>query len=198
MERIIQQGAEAVIILEDNSIIKRRVKKSYRLPELDERIRKSRTRSEAKILRKAALIINVPKVIQVDDKKMNIELEHISGVKVRDLLDQDDEKLKRKVCRELGKSIKKLHQNDIIHGDLTTSNMIWNDKLYLIDFGLGKISIRVEDMAVDIHLLKECFKSKHHVHWVTYWNEFKKAYNLEEVFAQLERVEARARYNKIS
>ena len=196
--KLIAQGAEAKIFKKKDSVVKERIKKSYRLPQIDIKLRKSRTRSEAKILRKAALIINVPKVIQVDDKKMNIELEHISGVKVRDLLDQDDEKLKRKVCRELGKSIKKLHQNDIIHGDLTTSNMIWNGKLHLIDFGLGKISIRVEDMAVDIHLLKECFKSKHHVHWVTYWNEFKKAYNLEEVFAQLERVEARARYNKIS
>jgi Kae1-associated kinase Bud32 len=129
---------------------------------------------------------------------MHLELEHIEGVKVRDLFDHDDEKLKRKVCRELGKTVKKMHQNDIIHGDLTTSNMIWNDKLYLIDFGLGKISIRVEDMAVDIHLLKECFRSKHHVHWKTYWNEFKKAYNQDKVFAQLERVEARARYNKVS
>jgi len=196
--KLIAQGAEAKIFKKKDSILKDRIKKSYRLPQIDIKLRKFRTRSEAKILKKASGIINVPKVIRVDDKKMNLELEHIEGVKVRDLFDLDDEKLKRKVCRELGKSIKKMHQNDIIHGDLTTSNMIWNDKLYLIDFGLGKISIRVEDMAVDIHLLKECFRSKHHVHWVTYWNEFKKAYTMDKVFAQLERVEARARYNKVS
>jgi Kae1-associated kinase Bud32 len=196
--KLIAQGAEAKIFKKKDSILKDRIKKSYRLPQIDQRLRKSRTRSEAKILRKASGIINVPKVIRVDDKKMNLEIEYIEGVKVRDLFDRDDEKLKQKVCRELGKTIKKMHQNDIIHGDLTTSNMIWNDKLYLIDFGLGKISIRVEDMAVDIHLLKECFRSKHHVHWQTYWNEFKKAYNQEKVFNQLERVEARARYNKVS
>lgn len=196
--KLIAQGAEAKIFKKKASILKERIKKSYRLPQIDARLRKTRTRSEAKILRKAGKIINVPKVLSVDDKKMKLELEHIDGVKVRDLLDRDDEFLKRKVCQELGKSIKKLHQNDIIHGDLTTSNMIWNDKLYLIDFGLGKISIRLEDKAVDIHLLKECFRSKHHVHWVTYWNEFKKAYNQEKVFNQLERVEARARYNKVS
>ncbi len=196
--KLIAQGAEAKIFKKKASILKERIKKSYRLPQIDQRLRKTRTRSEAKILRKAGKIINVPKVLSVDDKKMRLELEHINGVKVRDLLDRDNEKLKRKVCRDIGKSIKKLHQNDIIHGDLTTSNMIWNDKLYLIDFGLGKISIRLEDKAVDIHLLKECFKSKHHVHWVTYWNEFKKAYNQEKVFSQLERVEARARYNKVS
>jgi TP53 regulating kinase-like protein len=196
--KLIAQGAEAKIFKKKDSVLKDRIKKSYRLPQIDIKLRKSRTRSEAKILRKASGIINVPKVIRVDDKKMNLEIEHIEGVKVRDLFDRDDEKLKRKVCRELGKTVKKMHQNDIIHGDLTTSNMIWNDKLYLIDFGLGKISIRVEDMAVDIHLLKECFRSKHHVHWKTYWNEFKKAYNQDKVFAQLERVEARARYNKVS
>jgi len=180
--KLIAQGAEAKIFKKKDSILKDRIKKSYRLPQIDIKLRKSRTRSEGKILRKASGIINVPKVIRVDDKKMNLEIEHIDGVKVR----------------ELGKTIKKMHQNDIIHGDLTTSNMIWNDKLYLIDFGLGKISIRVEDMAVDIHLLKECFKSKHHVHWQTYWNDFKKAYNQKKVFNQLERVEARARYNKVS
>ena len=186
--KLIAQGAEAKIFKKKNSILKDRIKKSYRLPQIDIKLRKSRTRSEAKILRKASRIINVPKVIRVDDKKMHLELEHIEGVKVRDLFDRDDEKLKRKVCQELGKTVKKMHQNDIIHGDLTTSNMIWSDKLYLIDFGLGKISIRIEDMAVDIHLLKECFRSKHHVHWVTYWNEFKKAYNMDKVFGQLERV----------
>jgi len=196
--KLIAQGAEAKIFKKKDSVLKERIKKSYRLPQIDIKLRKSRTRSEAKILRKASGIINVPKVIRVDDKKMNLEIEHIEGVKVRDLFDRNDEKLKRKVCRELGKTVKKMHQNDIIHGDLTTSNMIWNDKLYLIDFGLGKISIRVEDMAVDIHLLKECFRSKHHVHWQTYWNEFKKSYNQEKVFNQLERVEARARYNKVS
>ncbi len=196
--KLIAQGAEAKIFKKKDSVLKDRIKKSYRLPQIDIKLRKSRTRSEAKILRKASGIINVPKVIRVDDKKMNLEIEYIEGVKVRDLFDRDDEKLKRKVCRELGKTVKKMHQNDIIHGDLTTSNMIWNNKLYLIDFGLGKISIRVEDMAVDIHLLKECFRSKHHVHWKTYWNEFKKAYNQDKVFAQLERVEARARYNKVS
>ena len=196
--KLIAQGAEAKIFKKKDSVLKERIKKSYRLPQIDIKLRKSRTRSEAKILRKASGIINVPKVIRVDDKKMNLEIEHIEGVKVRDLFDRNDEKLKRKMCRELGKTVKKMHQNDIIHGDLTTSNMIWNDKLYLIDFGLGKISIRVEDMAVDIHLLKECFKSKHHVHWQTYWNEFKKSYNQEKVFNQLERVEARSRYNKVS
>ena len=70
--KLIAQGAEAKIFKKKDSVLKDRIKKSYRLPQIDIKLRKSRTRSEAKILRKASGIINVPKVIRVDDKKMNI------------------------------------------------------------------------------------------------------------------------------
>ena len=58
--KLIARGAEAKIILSNNLIIKDRIKKSYRIPELDEKIRKLRTRAEAKLLNKASKIINVP------------------------------------------------------------------------------------------------------------------------------------------
>ena len=60
-EKIIAQGAEAIIIKKNNEIIKDRLLKKYRLKELDEAIRKRRTKSEAKLLTKAAEIINTPK-----------------------------------------------------------------------------------------------------------------------------------------
>lgn len=197
--KLIGHGAEAKIYKKKNSVLKERLEKKYRHPSIDIRLRKLRTRSEGKLLKRVlSLGINVPKVLNLDDKKMTLELEKINGIKVRDILDDSDENLKKVICKELGKSIKKLHQNDIVHGDLTTSNMIWNDKLFLIDFGLGKVSTRLEDKAVDVHLLKECLKSKHHLHWLTYWKAFKKEYGLKRTFDQLEKVEARARYNRIS
>ena len=197
--KLIGHGAEAKVYELKNSVLKNRIKKSYRHELIDKRLRKLRTRSEAKLLTKVlALGISVPKVFDSDDKKMTLEMEKIEGIKVRDIFDDSDEALKKNICKEIGKTIKKLHQNDVIHGDLTTSNMIWNDNLVLIDFGLGKVSSRVEDKAVDIHLLKECFKSKHHVHWKTYWKVFKKNYALTNSFDQLEKVEARTRYNRIS
>jgi len=197
--KLIGHGAEAKVYEKIKSVLKKRVKKGYRHPSIDIRLRKLRTRSEAKLLKKIlGLGINVPKVLKSDDKKMLLELEKIEGTKVRDILDGSDEELKKNICKELGKIIKKLHQNEIIHGDLTTSNMIWNGKLFLIDFGLGKVSTRLEDKAVDIHLLKECLKSKHHFHWLTYWKVFKKSYGLKKTFDQLEKVEARTRYNRIS
>jgi len=197
--KLIGHGAEAKVYEKKDSILKERLRKKYRHPSIDIKLRKLRTRSEAKLLKKVlSLGINVPKVLKSDDKKMILELEKINGIKVRDILDGSEEDLKKNICNEIGKIIKKLHQNNIIHGDLTTSNMIWNSKLFLIDFGLGKISNRIEDKAVDVHLLKECLKSKHHIHWLTYWSAFKKSYGLKKTFDQLEKVEARARYNRIS
>ena len=197
--KLIGHGAEAKVYEKGDYILKERLKKKYRHPSIDIKLRKLRTRSEGKLLKKVLnLGINVPKVLKSDDKKMILEMEKIEGITVRDILDSSDEDLKNKICKELGKTMKRLHQNNIIHGDLTTSNMIWNEKLFLIDFGLGKVSTRVEDKAVDVHLLKECLKSKHHIHWLTYWSAFKKSYGLKRTFEQLEKVEARTRYNRIS
>ena len=44
MNKIINQGAEAVIESKGNEIIKKRINKSYRIKEIDEKIRKLRTK----------------------------------------------------------------------------------------------------------------------------------------------------------
>lgn len=124
--KIIGRGAEAVLFKENNLLIKDRIKKSYRLPVLDERLRKQRTKKEAKLLEKASFLINVPKVLSTDNKE-KIEMQFIEGKKLSDWLD----KLKqaKKICEEIGKSVAILHDDDIIHGDLTTSNMILVENL---------------------------------------------------------------------
>ena len=85
--KILQQGAEANIILQGNKIIKRRVKKSYRLPSIDEKIRKLRTRAETKLLEKAGQIIDIPKVIDVNEKIKEISMDFINGKKLSENLD---------------------------------------------------------------------------------------------------------------
>src|SRR3989344_3155413 len=121
-ENIIARGAEAVITKENNTIIKTRIEKSYRHPIIDEKLRKSRTKAEAKLLEKASTIIHVPKVLKTDEQRKTIELEFINGKKLSDSL----EKLNFiSVCKQIGKSLAKLHDNNIIHGDLTTSNIIY-------------------------------------------------------------------------
>jgi TP53 regulating kinase-like protein len=197
--QIIQQGAEAVILKEGNEVIKRRIKKSYRIKELDDKIRRQRTRSESKLLEKASKIISIPKIIKTDDKKMEISMEFIKGKKLSEDLNSFPLKEQKQVCFQIGESIAKLHDEDIIHGDLTTSNTILKkEKVYFIDFGLGFNSHRIEDKAVDLHLIKQALEAKHFENWDALFQSIKEGYNhskdTKKVLEQLEKVEKRGRY----
>ncbi|MBS3064917.1 MAG: Kae1-associated serine/threonine protein kinase [DPANN group archaeon] len=192
--KFIAEGAEAKVYLDKNKIIKDRVKKAYRLPIIDENLRKLRTRSEAKLIREAERAgVNVPAVLETNDKTFKLEIEFLDGEKVRDVLDEN-----WKLGEKIGEQIYKLHSRKIVHGDLTTSNMILkNNKIYLIDFGLGMITDRAEDMAVDLHLFKECLISRHNSVWQKVWRGFLKSYKNEKVLKHLKKVEARGRYKKL-
>ena len=107
----------------------------------------------------------------------------------------------KEVCEEIGKNISKLHDNNIIHGDLTTSNMIYNSKgkkVYFIDFGLGFESEKIEDKATDLHLIKQALEAKHFKKYNEYWNYLLKGYKnskkFKETLIRLEIVEKRGRY----
>ncbi len=196
--KIIAQGAEAIILLSNNFIIKDRIPKSYRLPELDNKIRKRRTKSEAKLLEKASKIINSPKPFFVPDF-YKIKMPFINGKKLSEHLDNFPLAKQKQICKQIGEAIAKLHDNDIIHGDLTTSNMILkNNKVYFIDFGLGFISHKFEDKAVDLHLLKQALEAKHFKHWEELIEEvfkgYKKFKDSKIVFERLKAVEKRGRY----
>jgi len=191
---VIQQGAEAIIIHKGDSVIKDRVSKGYRHPELDKKIIKQRTKSEAKILEKASKLIPCPLPTNVEFNE--IEMPFIEGKKLSENLEKLDYK---KISKIIGNQIAKIHDNNIIHGDLTTSNMIWNNnenKLYFIDFGLGYISPKLEDKAVDLHLIKQALEAKHY----SIYKECEKIildnYNSKDkdkILSQLKKVEARGR-----
>ena len=195
-KKLIAQGAEAKLFLEEGKIIKNRFPKSYRIKEIDEKLRGFRTRREAKILQKLqAMGFPTPKVIK-NDKKENLVIEKIDGKLMKDVLEKLDYK---KLCEEIGRKIAILHNNSIIHGDLTTSNMILNNKIYFIDFGLSFFSEKAEDKAVDLHLLKEGLESKHYRIWEKCFKCALEAYKKEankssETLKRLEIVEKRGRY----
>ena len=197
--KLIAHGAEAKIILLNDFIIKDRIKKSYRIPELDEKIRKQRTKAETKLLEKASGLIPVPKIISSDEKTKKIIMEFINGKKLSEHLDKFPLKKQKQICRQIGESVAKLHENDIIHGDLTTSNMILkNNKIYFVDFGLGYFNGKYEDKAVDLHLLKQALEAKHFKHWEALLREVFKTYSKysesKKVFERLKAVEKRGRY----
>ena len=195
-QKLISQGAEAKLFLEDGKIIKNRFRKTYRINEIDNRLRKSRTKREAKILGKLQQInFPVPRLIS-NDEKNTITMEFIDGKLLKNILNK---KNCIKLSREIGKKVAILHNNTIIHHDLTTSNMIFNKQIYFIDFGLSFFSEKIEDKAVDLHLLKEALESKHPEIWEQSFNTMLDAYeknaeNSKEVIKRLKVVEQRGRY----
>jgi TP53 regulating kinase-like protein len=199
ISKIIAQGAEAILTRKGKEVIKNRVRKGYRIVEIDNRIRRQRTRKEARLLGKASLLIPVPKLVKLDENKSELILEFIDGKKLSENLDKISNSIE--VCKIIGKQIALLHDSGIIHGDLTTSNMIYsNKKIYFIDFGLGYESNSDEDKAVDLHLIKQALEAKHFKHYEKYWKAiifgYKASKNYKLVLNRLEKVEARGRYKQ--
>ena len=157
--RLLKRGAEADVYLVKwggkNAVSKVRTPKPYRHQELDSSIRKHRTVHEANFISTAkGSGVMTPFVHFVDPVKAEIIMEFVEGENVRDAITPV-------LCYGMGRCAAILHSNNIIHGDLTTSNFIANKKLVLLDFGLSYYSGRIEDMATDIRLIKEVFTSAH-------------------------------------
>ena len=160
----IAQGAEAVLHRDNTHIIKERLSKSYRLPQLDESLRQFRTRREAKILGKLQeMNFPAPHLQEFCDKRMSIVMDFVPGETLKDVLMAGDSF--QELAREIGEKIGKLHQAHIIHGDLTTSNMIQHQEtgeIHFLDFGLSSFSEKTEDKAVDLFLLDRALESTHY------------------------------------
>jgi Kae1-associated kinase Bud32 len=148
------RGAEAVLcrktLLGAGAVVKSRIPKTYRLRELDERLRAERTRSEARLLHKAKLAgVKCPTVLEVWD--FDITMSFIEGE--RPAMAPAD-------ARDAGEALAKLHSADIIHGDFTPANLIrGGDALWVIDFGLGFVSNDIEDRAVDVFTMMRSLES---------------------------------------
>lgn len=195
--KLLYQGAEAHVYVNENSVLKRRISKSYRDPTLDASIIKKRTKREVKIIKKLN-DLNIPAPSVLESTNDSITMTLIKGDKLRDVFDKNYEIY----AIALAKLITNLHKNDIIHGDLTTSNMILSsdsDKIHLIDFGLSFISKKIEDFAVDLHLFCQALESTHHTVYKDAIKVFKEIYVSEfekgdKVLARLDEVELRGRY----
>jgi len=202
MAKIIGRGAEAILYLDKGNLIKKRIKKGYRHDDLDFKIRKSCTRREYRLMSKAIMIVNVPKIFDFCDADMRIVMEFIDGEVIRDVLDGFDKVKRNKLCNKLGGNVALLHNKGIIHGDLTTSNFILKGgKIYFIDFGLGFFSHKLEDKAVDLHLLRQALESKHYKHFEESFKEVLKGYRKESddfkgIIERFDAVEKRGRYKR--
>ena len=202
--KTIYRGAEAILYIEKHDgkdiLVKERIKKGYRISELDDKIRRQRTKREEKLLNKARFSgVTVPKVIGSEDSK--ILMEFVEGKKLKDVLNGLPEKKRKDVYEKIGKIVGLLHQNGIVHGDLTTSNFILTEdsKLFIVDFGLGKHSVKAEDFAVDLYVLYEALKSVHFKYLNEGWQYILKTYmysysNAKAVLNRIEKIKTRRRY----
>jgi len=185
------QCAEAIVDIRKDLVSKRRIPKDYRIKELDHRIRRERTKFEAKILKEARKL-GVPTPIVLDCWRNTITMEYIVGVKLKDCISEE-------YCKQAGNLVGRLHRGGIIHGDLTTSNMIVSrDRLYLIDFGLSFYEQTVEARGVDIHVFFQTLRSTHE-DYETLIEAFKSGYReqfdrADEVLGRVSEIERRGRY----
>jgi len=188
---LISQGAEARIYkttLHDDGpaiLLKHRFPKRYRHSQLDASLTKQRLSGEARALVRCLKFgVSVPGVRYVDAEHGILGIEWIDGLTVRRLLgdtsdtegdssnsspeDLPHTQVDRGILtKQIGAEIARMHRADIIHGDLTTSNMMLrlksegNPDFFLIDFGLSYNSGLAEDKAVDLYVLERAFSSTH-------------------------------------
>ncbi len=202
-----RKGAEAVLSLEEwygkRVIFKRRVPKPYRHPTLDHKLRVSRTVREAENLHEAKKTsVPTPIVYFVDRENATLVMEYIEGERVKEILDQLNVEERSHLCEQIGVEIGRLHNASLIHGDLTTSNMILvGEKLFLIDFGLSFHSQNEEDKGVDLHLMKRALNSTHYRHahesMRTIVSGYEKVVGAEvtsKVMGRVKEIEYRGRY----
>ena len=190
---LIAKGAESNIVkssyLGENAVLKDRIPKNYRISEIDNKIRKSRCKLEAKLLsyaKRAGVVTPVLYDVNLEDK--SILMEEIDGVMVKDVIDDD-------LAFRIGENISKLHSGDIIHGDITTSNiMLRDDQLVFIDFGLGRYSPLDEDKAVDLLVLKKSLQSIDYNLAVKCFDLVLKGYSNDNIAKNISDIESRGRY----
>lgn len=167
--RVIYVGAEALVaegeFLGYEAVFKLRLRKPYRVPELDREIIRRRTLAEARLLLALReLGVKVPAVLYVDPVEGLIVMERIRG---RTILSVAGSLSRGELCSAMSKAgseLAKMHRSGIAHGDVTTANMVLTEggDVYLVDLGLAKHVEDVEDLAVDLHLLIRVLESSHY------------------------------------
>jgi TP53 regulating kinase-like protein len=165
---LIKKGAEASLYLADwhdrKVVMKKRLAKKYRPKILDEQIRIYRTIHEPQLMHEAKKAgVPTPTIFLVDIKNATIIMDFIEGRQVKQLLSKVSKSERLSLCVKIGELIGRLHNNGIIHGDLTTSNMILTSegKIFFVDFGLGEKTKELEARGVDLHLMRRALQSTH-------------------------------------
>ncbi|MBN2150897.1 MAG: Kae1-associated kinase Bud32 [Candidatus Lokiarchaeota archaeon] len=213
---VLRVGAEAVLVkgewLGGEALYKVRTRKAYRIPQIDDRIRAERTVTEARIL--ASLLeagLPVPGLLDVHLKDATIVMEFVHGARLKDVVGPLRGKL-ASIFSLVGAGVARMHGLNVVHGDLTTSNIIYESPLdseeiafRFVDFGLARHTASVEDKSVDVHLFKRVITSTHAGDYDHMFPPFMAGYEahleqqgrpgeFKKVERRLEQIETRGRY----
>ena len=204
---LIAKGAEADLLLDPDwngvkALIKRRGEKRYRHPELDREIRRQRTIHEASIIHRAkGAGVPTPVIYQVSPDDATIVMEFVEGERVRDIIDGLPGEERKRLFTLIGIMAGRLHKAGIIHGDMTTSNIINTaEGPVFVDFGLGEVSSETEKRGVDLNLMHRMLTSTHFRHTEELFTAFREGYveglgeEAEEARGRMEEVSRRGRY----
>ena len=204
--KLVKKGAEADLYQtkwqNSKAILKIRKIKTYRNSLLDSKIRKQRTIKESQMLSLVKSFgIHTPLVYFVNLDETSITMQEIPGKPVHDL----SESKIIEVSKDIGKLVGTLHKNGVMHGDLTTSNFIlFKNTIFVIDFGLSQTSIKPEDHAVDLRLIKEILNSAHAKIMLSSWKNFLSGYKsivgysyYSKITKLVLEIESRGRYAQV-
>ena len=130
----IARGAEGVLTRErflgSDAVVKDRVRKGYREPHLDKKLRTGRTRVEARLLHEAKKAgVNCPVVYSVSGSELIVSF--IDGELLRGLLARKAAGA-AKMLKLTGEELGKLHSVDVVHGDFTTANVMAAKELFVL------------------------------------------------------------------
>lgn len=205
---LIKKGAEASLYLAEwhgrKVVMKKRLPKKYRPSKLDEQIRTYRTIHEPQLMHEAKKAgVPTPTIFLIDIQKATIIMEFIEGEQMKQLLSKATRSEKQSLCLKIGELTGRLHEYGIIHGDLTTSNMIRDaeGRIFFVDFGLGEKTKESEARGVDLHLMKRALQSTHFRFAeecfnavVMGYSKILKAETVRTVLDKIREIERRGRY----
>ncbi|MFW9905668.1 MAG: KEOPS complex kinase/ATPase Bud32 [Candidatus Thorarchaeota archaeon] len=204
-KELLAKGAEAVIyegsFFQTPIILKHRLPKPYRLPEIDQTIRLHRLRVEARLLTEAWKNgARVPVLYGIDTGNFALLIEKIQGEILFSLMNSTKIPILKSIFEGIGEQVGLLHENDIIHGDLTVFNVIIKkeNSSWFIDFGLGQISNELEKKADDLLTFYSTLKAISPNYKILF-DEFQLGYikvckKGRKTFEHMKKIQSRARY----
>ena len=204
--KLFRKGAEACLYRGEwfgrQAVIKVRHPRKYRHPSLDYKLRVTRTAREAQIISGAKKAeVRAPLLFEIDFPQTTLIMQYIEGMLLRDIISDMPQETLVSLFSNVGTAIGRLHNIGIVHGDLTTSNMIYtpNRQIYFIDFGLASFSSETENRGVDLLLAKRTLSSTHPIVFDICFEALITSYREtvpsgREVIAKIAEIERRGRY----